>query len=417
MNRPVPPAATTPGQLRLEAFVTSDEARDAVLRIQHHLGCPATAAPHEGTLATAARMVGMADMGELLVAELGAAEDPQGASAAIAALAAEGCATILLGHRDDIATYRACLAAGATDYLVLPLEGPLELRTGQPTAPVAAAPAPRARTIGVCGVSGGVGASMLAANLCLALQDQARDGRTPATGGTGPGTGAALLDADLVFGSQAVDFDVAPSKGLLDALLAPSRVDRTFLDTTMVTVGQGLQLYSAELADMAELARHQAGMAGLVTRLRQEFATLVIDLPRAQLAADPGLADELDELILVLGPGFGSVRAFTRLIDRLGGGATGPRIWPVLSQTRRDAGLRKSEIAETLDRAIALDLPLCGAELARAQIKGLPLLQAAPRSAYGRAVRALARHVAAPAETKEKVTARGGRAGRGRRAR
>ncbi|WP_010141891.1 AAA family ATPase [Oceanicola sp. S124] len=411
MNRHVSPAPTAAPPLRLEAFVQSEEARAALQRIGHQLGIVPATAPREGTLSTAARMVGMADFGDLLIAELAGDSDEAAARAAIAQLAAEGVGVVVLGWRNDIATYRGFLAAGAQDYLVLPLDGPFEIRSGapEPAQPVVAGP--RSRAVAVCGVSGGVGASLLAANLALALGAATEASAAP--GGPSP---VALLDADLLFGSQAVDFDVPPTSGLLDALLAPARVDRTFLDTTMAMPFEGLSLFSAELADIDALDSHRAGLGHLVGRLRQEFPAVVIDLPRAQLAETPRLADGVDDLVLVLGPGFGSVRAFVRLMDRLGDGGTGPRIWPVLSHTRRDAGLKRSEIAETLERDIVLDLPQCGAELARAQIKGQPLQRLAPRSAYARAVRTLAQKIAAP-ETETGTKGQHGAASRGRKAR
>ncbi|MGI3166914.1 AAA family ATPase [Pseudooceanicola sp. 200-1SW] len=397
MNSPVPAPLQAAAPRQLEAFVQTEEARAAVQRILHQLGSTTGAPPREGSLSTAARMVGMTDFGDVLIAELDETRGDEAACEAIQALGREGQQVIVLGRRNDIATYRRLLAAGAADYLVLPLDGPfdIQLASGVTPPPAAVAPGTPSRVIGVCGVSGGVGASLLAANLAIAL-GQRPEIAAKAAAPLGP---VALLDADLTFGSQAVDFDVPPTTGLLDALQSPGRVDRTFLGTTMAHPLPELSLFSAELADVDQLERYRNGLPDLIGRLRQDCPAIVIDLPRDQLMRAPTLARRLDDLILVLGPGFGSVRSFVKLMDRLGDTANSPRIWPILSHTRRDAGLKRAEIAETLEREITLELPHCGAELSRAQVKGQPLQLLAPRSAYARAVASLAQAITTPQDS------------------
>lgn len=382
MNHFASMATTQNTAVKVEAFITSEDAKNAVGLIQMQLANGGISDIHTGTLATAARLVGMAQLGDIVIAELGV-EDHASSLAMVRDLTADGVRTILLGQQDKVETYKQFIAAGARDYLTLPLGEGFQLSSDL-SANVAAiaSTVANSRTIGICGVTGGVGASVLAANLAVAYLGSARsknlardsDGRV------------ALIDADLGFGSLAVDLDTDMTAGLLEALLAPQRVDRTFMNATMTTPLKGLSLYSAEVSELDRLPNYEAGIPDLLKKIGEEYPTVVVDLPRNLLAQNPTWLRGLDEMIFVLGPGFGSVRTCSRLLHRIGEQEEGPRISFVLSQTRRDAGLRKSEIARALGRDVDVVLPQAGSEMARASVKGEPLQKLFPRSAYARTV-------------------------------
>ncbi|WP_306151021.1 hypothetical protein [Roseovarius sp. MMSF_3281] len=392
MNRPMLTTAPPTSDRKLEAFVSSEEGKSAVDQLVQKSGTHLAASIHSGTLATAARMVGITQFGDLVIAELG--EEPLANSLeAIHEIANDGVELILLGRQDDIATYRALIAAGARDYLVLPLAETTDF-PGLPQQQPTIAPEPPARTgrvIAVCGVSGGTGASLLSSNLAVALMKET-DRDSPET----RLADVALLDADLGFGTVAIDLDIEQTQGLLDALVAPERIDSTFLTSTMAEPLRGLRVYSAEASETKEISHSEAGLPELLRHLRRECSNTVVDLPRNLMTGNSPLLNEVDDVVFVMSPGFASVRACGRLIDLLKTRQTPPRLWPVLSHTRRDAGLKPSEITSVLDCPITFELPYCAADLARASVKGQPLQKLAPRSAYARKVSALAKSVSAP---------------------
>ncbi|UOA25412.1 hypothetical protein [Pseudosulfitobacter sp. DSM 107133] len=392
MNRPLSTANMRTGTVRVEAFVTSEEAKTAVDQIARQLGRDGSVNFHAGTLATAARLTGMTSLGDVLVVELGS-EDMDASLSMVNELVLEGVRLVLLGRQNSVETYRRFISAGARDYLVLPLENDTEVALGLDGTPAPAAPlVASARTIGICGVSGGVGASVLAANLAVAYLGQARAGKL-ARDSLGS---VALVDADLSFGSLAIDFDMDTTSGLLEALMAPERVDRTFLNATMATPMAGLALYSAESSEQGRIGSYEAGFPALLSQIRADYPTLIVDLPRTLLVESPAIVDGMDELVLVLGQGFTSIRSCSRLLHRIGDRKSGPRITCIMSQVRRDAGLRKSEISTALDRDIDMILPQCGADLARAAVKGVPLQKLSPRSGYGRKVSQLVAQLETP---------------------
>lgn len=402
MNRATTMTSAKSANCRLEAFVTSEEAKLAVERLLATSGAGVVAAFHSGTLATAARLVGVTTLGDILIAELG--DEPMETSLDLVRdLAAEGVHLVLLGQQDDVRSYRSYIQAGAKDYLVLPLgaETDFALDLSFATTP----PAPRVsntKSIAICGASGGVGASILAQNLAAAYLDHACAGRM-ARDSAGK---LALIDADLDFGSLAVDLEFESTTGLLEALQAPDRVDGTFLSATMAEPLQGLHAYSTEIGDSAQGPRYRSGLPALLQRMRMDFPTVIVDLPRALLAEQPALADQFDELVLIMGPGFGAVRSTSRLMDRIASANSKARITHILSHTRRDAGLKKAEIEMALEGPITLELPQCGADLSRAFVKGQPVQRLARKSPYARKVSHLVAHLetppATPAEAKGK---------------
>ncbi|SDG05333.1 pilus assembly protein CpaE [Celeribacter baekdonensis] len=366
---------------RVEAFVTTEEGRDAVIHLLRQAALDSNATVHTGTLQTMARLSGMTTFGDVMIAELGETSLDANIEA-VRDIVADGTEVILLGRENDVATYRTFLTAGAKDYLLLPLDtkGPLPDLLSSESIPTEVKRA-HGRVIAVCGVSGGVGASLLAANLSVACR----------AGGEGTPT-VGLLDADLAFGSLAVDLDIETTSGLFEAFSTPERVDSTFLQATMHELQPGLSVYSAEIEDMSLLPSCEMGLSALVSSLKETFSTTVIDLPRRLIAEKNPVLDVVDDLILVLAPGFGAVRSAGRLMDLLNRNAAGdaPRVWLVLTQTRRDAGLSAKEVAGALDLPVSCALPPCASDIARAYVKGTPVQSLAPNSAYARRVARLA---------------------------
>lgn len=380
----VPHLPTRPGSV--EVYAVSEAGHAAGQAVVAAIGAGAEVAFHSGTLATAARLAGMTPFAETVLLEIEAAHDV-GHLAALRALAEGGVSPVLLGPPCDISTYRKLIAGGARDYLELPLAGGIDLAfLNRRPVVVEAQPVAKGRVIAVSGVCGGTGASVLSSNLAAVFASAALNAVPPAK--------AALIDADLLFGSLPVDLGAEQTRGYLDALAEPSRVDMTYLDATTTEPFAGLALYSTELSDLDQLPRLNAGLPDLLGAFGANFATTVVDLPRALLFAAPGrLAEQIDDLILVQAPGFGAVRALGRLVEAVRARNSRVRIHVVLSHLRQDAQLTIAEIASAASLPVVAELPYAMRDIARAHLKGEPVVRIAAQSRYSKAVLALKAHL------------------------
>lgn len=367
----------------IETYARSEAGRDACLRLAAALNID-NPTLHPGSLATAARLAGMASFASVVIAELGD-EAISDQLEAIATLHAEGISPIILGPTCELSDYRRYLAAGAQDYLELPLSAGAELsllnnkRSGKMTGQRAR----HCRLIAVSGTCGGAGASLLSANLAALLA-----GSSPEMDKT------ALLDADLVSGTLAVDLNCTQTKGYIDALEKPTRADLTFFEATMAEPLPRLRLFSAELANLAQLPLLHAGFPDLIRAIKVEFQTIVVDLPR-NLVLDTAsqVLEEVDELVLVVAPGFGSLRMLGRMIAAAKACSKPPRLTLILSQLRSDAGLSAKEISSAVGEPIWGELPLVTRDIAQAHIAGSPVVISARTSRYSRSVAALSQYL------------------------
>ena len=352
---------------------------------------------HGGGLSGAARLAEELDPDRIVLAEIGTIPVDM-ACECVEEIRNTGAHVIVLGAQTDIATYRALLKAGATEYFTFPARAEdilaVDIAPAKPSVVIEMPrPVSRAPSIAVIGSNGGVGASLLAQNLAH-----------HAASTRGGARRTALLDADFRFGSQAIDLDRDETAGLFEALMAPDRIDDTFLHATMDHLSEHLSLYSQQVRAGQDAGPFDRNLARLLPPLRAGFDTVITDLPRHVLMAQPELAADIDVAALVIPAGFSGVNAATRLIARLREETPDLVILPVLSELRPDAGLSKKDIARTLELDIAATLPRSEAPLMRAHRAAKPLVLCQPRGPYGKAVKTILA-AALAAQPKEAATA------------
>lgn len=338
---------------------------------------------HGGGLSGAARMASNTPHARIILAEIGNIPIDM-ACDCVAEICNSGAEVIVLGDQTDISTYRSLRRAGATEYFSFPITAEDILATQRhPSvhrAVIVQLPAPTVKSpsIAVIGSRGGVGASILAQN--LAFYGSSTKGAKISVG---------LLDADLQFGTQAIDLDRDETAGLFEALMAPDRIDETFINATMDHVNDRLAFYSHQVGAGQQAAAYEAGLARLIAPLRSQFGAVVTDLPRGLIFERSDLANQLDAVVLVIPAGFAGVNAASRLIRRIAAQNPELRILPVLSELRRDAGLSVKDIRTTIGLNIIATLPRCDALMARAQRAARPIVDCQARSPYAKAVNAI----------------------------
>ncbi|MGR3586897.1 MAG: AAA family ATPase [Paracoccaceae bacterium] len=369
---------------RMAAYVCTDAGAQTARDVMTAMGAD-LAAIYGGGLSGAARISTDRPLAQTVLAELG--QLPQDAACeCVAEIARSGATVIVLGQTNSLVTYRALLQAGASDYFAFPVQTDEVVQAATPApAPAPAAPdhpvAARSLRIAVVGCNGGVGASLLAQNLAyLASAPKAAAYRT------------ALIDADLRFGTQAVDLDRADTPGLFEALSAPERVDETFLNVTMEKLTDTLSLYAHQVRPGQSLATLEAALPRLVRSVTACFEAVIVDLPRNVLFDQPEMAEAFDAIILVVPAGYAGVNAASRLMASLRADAPSTRLLPVLSTLRTDAGLALKDIEKSIAQPVITTLPRNDTGLRRAHLAAKPLIQMQPRGPYAKALQTLWQH-------------------------
>lgn len=368
------------------AFAADEVTREALARAADAVGLEPAAVVKAGPGEAQAALAGVPTP-ELLVVDLDAAEDVLGEATRLAEVCDPGTKVILLARVNDIATFRALVDLGVRDYLVKPvsldvLETALE-RAMAPapasTSPVAPAAAPEDTvTVAVVGTQGGAGASTVAANLAWLLA-------------TAEGRRTVLIDLDLVFGTQALAFDVEPGRGLIDAFAAPERVDPLFVRRALTPVGDRLSLMAGEAEPSAVPHVDAEALEAMLGILRQEFDAIVLDMPRSLAVAEPEVLAGSNRLLLVSPPSLAGMRDTLRLKRHLTS-REGAAVELVLN---RVGGTAKGELArdafeEGAETKAAFVLPEDGKATAAAVVAGRPLAQASPRAKVATVLRNMA---------------------------
>lgn len=369
--------SSTPHELaKVVAYVCTDEGAAVARSVVERTG-GASGALHGGGLSGAARIGSDSRAAEIVLTEIGNIP-VQMACECVSEICRSGAEVIVLGAQTDIETYRSLRRAGALEYFSFPVtaEDILSVQRDVPVKFERTQPAAKVPSIAVIGSNGGVGASLLAQNLAF-----------HAASPKGANLRTALLDADLQFGSQAIDLDRDETVGLFEALKAPDRIDQTFLGATMDHVSDRLSLYSHQVRIGQDAMSYESGLPRLFAPLRAEFGALVTDIPRGTLMQQAELAAQLDAVILVIPAGFSGVSAASRLVERMTAQSPDLRILPVLSDLRRDAALSRKDTETAIGRSIVAILPRSDAALARAHRAARPLIECQPRGDYAKAVR------------------------------
>jgi Flp pilus assembly CpaE family ATPase len=371
------------------AYVCTDQGADIARSVVDTLAGDQSAL-HGGGLGGAARVCRTPAQEKLVLAEMGNMT-LDAACECVAEIRQTGAHVIVLGDKPDLATYRALRNAGADEYFAYPVN-PQEIIAANDNIaapvqqPVPETPTVHGTCIGVMGCNGGVGASLLAQNLAF-----------HAAAGKGAALQTALIDADLRFGSQAIDLDRKDTPGLLEALSAPDRVDDTFLSATMEKLTERLSLYSQQAHISQNVDAMDAAFPPLLDAIRAKFDAVVVDLPRTTLVAHPEFARALDTLVLVIPAGYAGVNVASRLMTVLKAEAPALKILPVLSEFRQDAKLTAKDISTGIGLDVVATLPESAKALTRAHRAAKSLTESQPRAPYAKATRTIWTQATKPA--------------------
>jgi pilus assembly protein CpaE len=243
----------------------------------------------------------------------------------------------------------------------------------------------RGRLISVVAAKGGVGKTVVATNLAVAL---ARTGHNSTV----------LVDLDVQFGDVASALNLEPEYCLPDAVHGPASRDPMVLKTFLSLHETGLYVIcgARSPAEADSVTGHD--VSHLLKMLIAEFQYVVVDTA-------PGLAehvlaamDESSDLVLVTGMDVPGVRGLRKELDaltQLGMLVDSRHI--VLNFADQRGGLSVSDVEATLGTGVDILLPRSKAALESIN-QGIPLLQSRRRDPLTKQLQQLAARFTATAQ-------------------
>jgi MinD-like ATPase involved in chromosome partitioning or flagellar assembly len=228
---------------------------------------------------------------------------------------------------------------------------------------------------------GGVGKSLIATNLAVAL---AADGER-----------AAIVDLDLQFGDVAVMLHAESHPTAIDALAQQGeQVDAEFIEEVMATGPEGVRALlapaSPEFADLVNTANLRA----ILRELAKEYDHIVVDTPSHLEERNLEAIEMADQIVIVTSFNFAAVKdtkITLKLLQSLG--VDRDKICVVLNQTRAKVSFQRSEVEESLRFRVLTVLPF-EPRLDDFIDNGQQIVTAEPKAEFSKQFRLLVDHIA-----------------------
>ena len=283
-----------------------------------------------------------------------------------------------------------CVVAGARGCLIRPVDPNVlvqsivqihhrELRRRkQLEAELTAGERQGARLIAVRGVKGGVGATVVATNLAVALRRQT-------------GRRVAVVDGHFFGGDVPIALNLVPGGSVADLVPHIHALDDDLLASIMLRHGSGVEVLAAppEL-ERAETIRSDE-LQRVVDALRQRYDYVVVDCAPFLDQNTLLLLDLAEVLLVVSTPELVSLKnagRFLQLGTELGYPPTKLRL--VINRLKSPYSVSKGDFERHLEYAMSYAIPNDSA-VARTLLRGETLVADEPRSRAARAIQQLAR--------------------------
>jgi pilus assembly protein CpaE len=289
-------------------------------------------------------------------------EDPQRAIGAIELIHGntEEIAVFAIGPMTDPATIVAAMRGGAREYLdrnassdalIDSLNRFVTLRNKNRSS------VGRARIIGVTNVKGGSGATTVAVNTAVALQQT---------------HGNVVLVDFACLGHCALHLNARPTFGLPDALQNLHRIDSSLLDGLMTVTKEGLHLLAGPQRPTL-LTPNAGDLARLFDLLVRQYRFIVVDLsnridPTARL-----ICDLCNAVLLVAQTDVVSLWSASRMVGLLAAGPGHDRLRLVLNRFKKIPGFTDEDVEKATSCKILWKIPNNYPLVAPAIDKGVPV--------------------------------------------
>ncbi len=241
----------------------------------------------------------------------------------------------------------------------------------------------RGKVVTVFSTKGGVGKSVIASNLGVALADPL-------------GMNAILLDLDLQFGDIGIMLGLKPERTIYDAVQVYDRLDAAMLKGYLTTHKSGLRTLLAPIRPEEAEAITTSRLSHIIALLRELADVVVIDTPAAFDETVLTAVDKSDEVFAVATMDVASIKNTRISLQKLRQlGYNDELVKLVLNRADSKVWLELSEVEHAVDSEIVARIP-SDRLVPRSVNKGTPVVTDAPKSAVARSLLEMARLVAPP---------------------
>lgn len=238
------------------------------------------------------------------------------------------------------------------------------------------------KVISVFAGKGGVGKTMLAVNLAVALAKR-------------PDTKVAIVDADIQFGDVPLFLNIMPRSTIADVLPDAEHLDDQTLAAYMTPYNESIQVLAAPLRpEQAEMVSGYL-IGAVVKQLRNLYDFVIIDTAVAFNEVTIAALDAADTVVVLAAldlPAVKNAKLALEILQSLG--YTEEKIQLVINSVHSDGGIEPREVQESLKKEIAMTLPTDGKTVVNSINKGIPFSLAQPETLLAQKILALAAHLA-----------------------
>jgi pilus assembly protein CpaE len=287
---------------------------------------------------------------------------------------------------DLVSTIRRVYRMGQTRAATLAAAAPpvAQPQAGKSGMTATTRPAKEGGVIVVFGPKGGIGTTLLAVNLAVALHQRPDANRT------------ILVDASLQFGDVGVFLNLPPNRNITDLCATIEDLDPDSIDTSAVAHASGIKvLLAPPRPEMADLVSPDY-LKRILEELRRQYDFVVVDT--ATIINDTVLTalDLADRIVLVATPDIPAIknaRLFFEITDALSYSPN--KIMLVLNKMDRRSGITAQMIEDNIKHQVVGQIPLDEILALTSINRGVPLMVDQRVKPIGQAIQQLAERVAA----------------------
>ena len=298
---------------------------------------------------------------------------------------------IMLSARAQVADKVEGLKAGADEYVTKPVDAE------EMTARVAAllerrehlvqtlAPSQvpdRGQILAVYGPKGGVGRTVVAANLAVALRKVTKKE-------------IVLVDANMRLGDVALILNAPSRYTILDLLSHADNLDADLINEVLVSHSSGISILQSPSQIDGNGTLEAASLANLFAKLQEMFDYVVVDLSAVLDECTRAILGLADKIVLVTTPEISALHNVQLFFEREESMQYAPdSLFVVLNRYDLKVGIKVKDIEGIVRSKIASKIPSDGELMVSSLEEGVPVVISHPRKPVAKSLLQLAETIA-----------------------